>query len=94
MFRNRGSIGYLSKEIRRVRNRTGVPYTTLYLIACQIRQLSQNGLSAAQVRKAIKNMHPVTMSNLTLTSDWNFRLKDSRLVWERRWGWKKRGKTE
>lgn len=82
--------GYLSEAIRKDRDRTGVPYQTLYTIACQARQLSQDGLSDGQIKKAIQNLHPVVMANLSLNSDGSVRLKNPKYAWERRQGWRRR----
>lgn len=83
-------FGYLSTKLRALRDRTGVPYLTLYVLATNVLQLSWAGFSPAQVRRAITAMHPHTMSNLTLTPKLELELKSPGLVWERHGGWTKR----
>lgn len=73
-----------------MREKTGIPFYSLYQIEIQVRQLSRDGLSSAQIERAIRNLHPKLMENLTLDARGNPRPLDPRFVWQRRTGWEAR----
>ena len=52
------AVGSLSEK-------TGVPYFSLASLVTQARQLDRNGLSRSQIVKAIGNLHPRLMRNLS-----------------------------
>ena len=88
----RSPFGYLSRETKKLRNLTGVPFMTLYAITTQVLQLHRAGFTPTQVRRAILAMHPETMANLKFASGLSLglKLKDPTLVWKRYEGWVKR----
>lgn len=83
----RTGFGYMSEEIRALRDLTGVPYMTLYLLATHVLQLHWAGFSVDNIRRAIKATHPQTMENLTLTPKLKLELVNTAFVWERHRGW-------
>lgn len=70
-----------SARVRLVRDDTGVPCGSLQAIEVQYQQLSRNGLTKSQIRKAIDNMHPRLMENLKLNRKGMVEPKDQSLMW-------------
>lgn len=80
-----------SDDLREIRDRTGVPYMSLYGLRIQIRQLAKGGFSLKETVRILSALHPLLMPNLKLGLFDKISLKDPALVWIRSGGWIRRG---
>jgi len=78
-----------SDDLRAIRDKTGVPYMSLYGLRIQIRQLQKSPVpcSWSVALKVLDSLHPLLMENLKVDSSGGIFLKNKALVWERNRGW-------
>ena len=76
-----------SADRLKLRRRFGVPSGSSQCLHVNFKQLSRDGLTISQVRKALANLHPKLMKNLYIRRDGSLVVLDENLRWLRRCGW-------
>jgi len=82
----------MDRFYRSLRESYGLQYGTLCAVRQMTLALQRDGLLFKQVQKAVKNVHPKLMSNLTVNRDGSVAVVDTRLRWVRRHEWTRAAK--